>query len=322
MPISSNAGYLMMVKQTAKGTATAPTIAIPFLDESPNINIDSEIMRNSEDTALDLVMIKRTDSVGFSCYARPNITAYLLAYLFGADTKSGVSDPYTHIITKLDQGRAWLTLERCLHTSMQQRLYDYKISKVSVSGQSGKPIKLTIEGESLNTVLRTTVLTPAYESGKPFYFYDGSGRFSYAGSVIDTINSFDITMSIDSLGGLQNSEYGLLDLPDFSFDTSVELGFINDSFTNWKNIAYGGGTSKSETVYTAALDFDFQYTDGVAARQFKIAIPSIMYRSISGNKMTAAGGTHSENIAGIAKKLATTDLITCTVKNNLSADLI
>lgn len=297
-------------------------IGIQFLDESPAIEIEAENQISSENIMTDNIMMKRAESLEFSCYARPNISAYLLSFILGQDVIAGGSDPYTHTITRKDCGRGYMMFERGLDSTLQQRLYNCKIASVGISGTAGNPIKFTVNGEALNVVLRTTALSAAYETSRPFYFYDGSGRFSYAGATISTINSFNINISVDSLGGLQNGEYETVDLPDFSFDVSVELGFVPDTFTNWKNIAYGGGTTRSETIYTAALDFDFQYTEGAADRQLKIAIPSVAYKSIEGFTMSAGGSTYNETIAGVARKLPTTEMITCTIKNNLVYDLI
>ncbi len=323
MSIPSNTGYMMLAKQTAQGVVATPSIGIAYLDDGANIAMDYQFQNNGEDIAVNAIKMKHTEKFACGVNARPDTIAYLLAYILGADSVAGGGDPYTHTLTRADLGRPWLTFERGLNATLQQRLYDCKISKLSLSGVAGQPIKAAIEGDALGVVLRTTALTPTYERREPFSFYDGNARFSYAGVVIDTIKRFQIDMTVDALGGLQNGEYEVVDLPDFSFNVDVQLEFFPDTFTNWKNVAYGGGTARAENIYTAALDFDFRYTESAADdRQLKFAIPSIMYKSIGGNTLTSGAGTMTENIAGVAQKLATTELITYTVKNSLAADLI
>lgn len=313
----------MLKKQAVKGTAVTPDISIPYLSEKFKTAQKITVLNQDNNLSIENIKESHSEKFGFSCFGRPDIVCYLLAYFLGDDTKAGGADPYTHTVIRKEDGRAWLTLQRKIDTSFVQQLQDSKIKSVTFSGNAGKPLKVDVDGVSLGsgTIIGTVEETPSYEIGKPFMFYHGDGRFKFAGGVESLIKEFKIKINIGN-EELKNSNMILEDIYETDFDIDVTFDLYADT-TKFKNVNYYGTNSVSESVYTASCELDFRYTENVADdRQLKIEIPKVMWKSISGIGLKSKPDYMTESVAGIAEKLATTEIITATCKNSLANDLI
>jgi len=317
--IQANRGYLIIGKQTAKGTATTPTLSIPFQSEGFSTDHSVSILTEGQDNNYKKSNVKmmHTENFSYTLYPRPNQLAYMFGWFLGDDAVTGGADPYTHVMTKSD--RAWLTLERKLDTSVVQRLYDAKIESLTLSGEAGQPISMSIAGQACNVTIIATERTESYEDRNPFMFYNGIGRFKFATTVDRLINSFNISFSVSG-GGLTDDTFQVVDLLDLDYDIEMSAGFITEDTTRWKNINYYGTTIPSENVYTAAFELNCWYPQ-TSTRQVKVTIPLIKYQPL-GLNLSGAVNTMREEVAGVAEKQATTELATITCMNNIATTII
>jgi len=311
----------MIGKQSGKGTTATPNITIAFLDDGFNTGQQINSLKSGGDNEyhLDTVKMEHRENFSFTVNARPDIVTYLSGYILGTAAISGAGDPYTHTITRGE--RPWLTVERKLNSTVTQRLTDAKIENYTLSGESGQPVKLTIDGNALTAQIRTTALTPACDTESPLMFYDGSGRFKIDTTIDENIKSFEIKVNVNSGGGLRDDQFLIVDLPDFNYSVECSAELNTTNFDRWQKITYNASTTPQETVSTGALEIDLQNV-ATTTRQIKLTIPEIYYKSIGNVTLSPEGTTMTESIAGVGLKQSTTELMTIVCRNSISTTII
>jgi len=148
--LRTNDGYIGIAKQTAKGTPNAtPDMYIKFIEESGAVNFETMDLREAGDGEFVGESIKtlHTEEFGFKFYARPENLTYILGYFLGKDTVVGASDPYSHTLIRLTNGRKWLTIRKQLDTAIIKQYDDCKIYSIEINGEAGKPIEVTVTGK-------------------------------------------------------------------------------------------------------------------------------------------------------------------------------
>lgn len=312
----------MLGLQSAIGSTATPDISIPYTVDGFSIEMDTQVLQDGGNNFYNLEELKtlHRDSFSFSCYARPVLAAQLIAYMLGSVTISGTTDPYTHTITRDE--RQYLTVERKLYDSLVQRISDCKINTVTLSANAGQPITMNINGVGVSTALRTTELTPSYSTDAPFLFYHGAGRFKYATTADENVRSFSVTFSMIEQAEQIDDEFQLADFPDMGFGVDCTFQIYFNGSDRWKEINYYNTTSQSENLKTAALELDLQYTDSGNTRQLKITIPELLFKPINSVRLSPSVDTYIEDVAGVALKQSTTELVTVTCKNSLSTTII
>lgn len=322
----SNDPYIGFAMQSSKGTIPASSTAfVKYLEETFQPEQELSYLREGGDDELVATVVKNLhrERWGFKVNARPNIVAYLFAYFLGEDTKSGGADPYTHVLTRSAGNRSWLTLRRKLDTNVVQKITDAKIEKLTVEGEAGQPVSLTVEGSGLTAAIEGSEESPTYESDEIFMFYDGNGAFSVEGSVNQRIKKFTIEFIINSQDGLQTDDILLEDLPDLSIDVNITLEFYPEDTGFWKKALYNNQTSPQEDVYTGTLSIDLTYVNAASKnRQFKIEIGKMSWEALTGVNAKGEPEAIVEALAGVAMKPAAGEMITVTCQNELSADLV
>jgi len=309
----------MVGLQSGKSATATPDIAIPFLDDGFNTNMQITGLKDGGDNEYlrENFKMEHREKFSFSVNARPDIFCYLSAFMLGNMATTGTADPYTHTITRNE--RDWLTIERKLNCTTIQRLISCKFENMTVSGEAGQPIKITMDGNALDTIIRTTALSPSYDTEKPFMFYDGSSRFKIDTTNTSYIKGFEIKVNVNSGGGLRDDQTEIIDLPDFNYSVDCSLDTYTSDFTRFKKINYNASTTPQEALATGAFEIDCQYIL-TTTRQLKITIPLLTYQSISGITLNPGGATMSESFAGVAVKQSTTDLITMVCMNSINED--
>jgi hypothetical protein len=317
----TNKGYIYMGIQSAKGYYGEPNIAIPFLDDGFSVSQQSNTLRDGQDNdyMIEDIKMEHRETFAFSVYARPDICSYLGHFVLGDYSVTATGDPYTRTMTRGE--REWLTVERQLSTTFYQRLVDCKIENMTISGEAGRPVKVTIDGNALTATIRTTGGSENYATDKPFMFYHGTGRFDIDGSTSSYIKGFEVNIKVNSGGGLRDDRFEIVDLPDFGYSVDCSLELYTSSLTRLKKVNYNTSTTPQGDFSTGSIDIDCQYVQ-TSTRQLKITIPKISWQSISGDNLNPAGATMTESIAGVALKQSTTDLLTLTTMGSLNIDYI
>src|SRR5687768_6346439 len=94
-----NLGYLMIKKETTKGTPVTPNIGIPIFSESLNTNVnleDIDPIVGIKSARYAVLKGQRDHSGELTVLGDPNIVGYFLDMLYTKTSTTG-SSPYTHV---------------------------------------------------------------------------------------------------------------------------------------------------------------------------------------------------------------------------------
>ena len=320
MAYSTHDGYLGVGKQSAKGTAIAPTDYIRYRDKNINPEIESEFYHEGgygRDVAYGLKTMHKHDG-SFSLLARPKQVGLLMHALLGADSMTGTATPYHHTITP-DDTIDWYTFETGeVKTSnlVIERIQDCKVNSIKISGEAGKPVTLDVDFLGIQAVKQAAASSPSYESNDPFRFYEGT--FTVDSSATTYITKFDITINNNVAGDIQTVEVHRDDMVALSREITVDFTLKLTDATQYAAIMYGGSTAVSDDLDEGDFTIDLNYGTGATARQFKIEIPKLYYIAAEMPR-----GADPEVIylscSGRAVKGAS-NIITCVVQNDASTD--
>lgn len=179
MPLTLTAGNLQWLgikKEAVPGTAeTAPTIFIPI--DSPKWGAKVSTLA---DTALrgfmgtDFMQMQSTrhDEVSYKTYMYPNAAfTHLRAILGGADTVTGVADPYSHKVSLLNTTAVpTYTLFIAMGDGNTMRVPGAVLSGVKVSVKANELPSLDISWTGLPaTIVASPTNTPSTEAPMPPY---------------------------------------------------------------------------------------------------------------------------------------------------------
>ena len=329
----SSKGTIGFEKQVSKGTpiaVAAITKFIKYLDDTFATEIGIEELREGGDDELVNTVVKTShkNKWGLKCYARPNILAYLLAYMLGKDSVSGGGDPYTHTITRSAGNTQWLTFYRTLDPTVGsvkvEQNYDCKISQIQIDGEAGKPITITVSGEGINSALSSTNMTISYSDDSMFTFYDGLGTFSLDSVTTAEIKKFSLKL-ITKQQALQTDDILLSDNPDLTFDVDFTADLYAPNINFFKKINYYNTSAPSQNLYEGSATINLTYQKSTPSdRQFQIYIPTITFKPVVMN-LNSTPKVLENVIAGVARRISTVnsgDIITITLKNGVAGALV
>lgn len=323
MGVISNDGYIGIAKQAAKGSfVMAPDVYVKYQEDTFQPENEVAFLREGGDDELIGAAVKNMhlEKWGFKCLARPDITAYLIAWLLGADDITGTGDPFTHVFTR--DVRDWLTIRRLIAPGQIQILTDAKIESITFEMEAGKEVVLTVEGNALSAKLDTTVDVPSYDTGRPFTMYHGNGRFKFETSINSSIRKLTVKIMVASQEGMQTDDLVLNDLPDLKLDVDVSTEVFVDNIDFWKKSIYNNLTVPDEGVYSGAIECDLRYKQNeVDDRQLKINIAKFFWAPVTGINLKGEPEVMVQTLAGPMAKPAAGEPITVTIKNSIADDL-
>jgi len=299
-------------KQSAKGVPqTTPAVFIKYLEGSFTTEMDTSALREGGDDEQIGVVNKNMhrEKFAFKANCRPQLVNYMLAWLLGGEIVTGAGDPFTHTITRTANGRPYLTIRRGLTTGKLQQLEDCKIEKVTIEGEAGKEVTISVEGSGLTANILGTLDVPTFEATQIFMFYDGKDKFVLDSGVTKCIKQFTIDITVASQEGLQGDEVTIKDLQDLKLDI--------EGSANWQDANYNGQTSIQEDLKSSNFIVDLLYTESVADdRGFKITIGKFFWNPVD-LPPNAEPNVNEETIAGIAIRPDAGDIIEVVIKNSL-----
>lgn len=320
--LRSNLGYIGIGVQSAKGTQQDTPEWFPKFYGGDKFQSDHTVehLREAGDGELVGATVKTgyKEKFGFDIHARPEAIARVLAYVLGQDTVTGADDPYTHtIIRNATNERAWLSIHRKIDDAVVQILKDARISKITIKGDAGKPIEVSVEGDALSSSLTASESVPAYETLPVFVFYDGAGTFLLEDGVTRAIKSFQITISVGT-EMLQTDDISFNDIPDLRLDIDLSLQFVVEDTDLFAKSVYNGGTTVGREVYTGSFEANLNYTDPDSVpRQMKLTIPKFEWKPVTGMNLNSEGKSMIVTLAGIAVKPDAGEILTAVIVNDV-----
>ena len=266
-------GYVGIGKQASKGTSVVPTHFLRLSGPESMVQNQevSEHRSLSSDQELDAIYkIGHGPDGGAPIMVRPDMGAFLLAMILGADSIAG-SGPYTHTITRANT-IPWLSIDRKLTDA--ERFEDCKLNQLVISGEAGNPITMDFTFMGIDCNIESAE-TPSYETDEPFMFFD-TGSYTLDSGAITNINSFTITIN-RNLSPVKTTSFKRNTLLETGFDIEVALRLLYEDNAKYKDILFGGSTALTDVLDDGDLTIDLTYGSGADLRQFKIAIPALKH---------------------------------------------
>jgi len=323
----TNQGYIGIARQTVKGIAESVSdYFIKYEEEGFATEFETQPLREGGDDEYigDALKNLHTEKFTITALARPQLIAYLWAWVLGKDVNSGASDPYTHILTRIPCGRQWFTIRRKLTTGYVQVLQDCKIEKITLEMEAGKALKVVIEGNALTASSTASEETPVYEVADPFMFFHGEGRYKINSAVTRDIKKISLGYTVASQEGLQTDEILLADLPDLKVDVDFSCEVYAASITDFfKKVNYNNSTAPQEDLFSFPFEVDLRQTvTSPDDRQLKVEIGKIIATPITGINLKGEPEAMVQTLAGVATVPDTGEHFKVTLKNDLSQNLI
>lgn len=183
------------------------------------------------------------------------VSAFPLFYgVLGAKAVSGAGDPYTHTATA-STSVPYFTFWQMLGSAKFEKYSDCIITGLKISGEAGKPIKLTPRIMGLTpSYLTAAEATATVEKTNRFMHYDGSAALKVEGTAVASIRSFEI--DIDN--GAEMIPGDSLNPNDVSIGrlsvTCTATMLISD-FDLWERLMYASSTpSAADTATKTPLE--------------------------------------------------------------------
>lgn len=328
----SNLGYIGVASQGAAKTTAKTTmkVYVPYLSESFTPEIEEEVFVEGGNGKYQKAAAKtrHSEKVGFSCYLRPKVSSYFFSALMGNDTvvAGAVTTPYTHTITIKTTDLAttpmqkWLTFDKKFNSTNLTRIRSSKISSITLEGEAGAPVKMTVEGTGLTGTIRTTVATDTYETDNPYSFYNGTYMVNASTTTNFDISSFNIKFTAKNDEDLQTVDLTRRDIINHEFQIDVTLTLKYTDLTMYKKANYGAGTASTADWSEGSVYLNLSYGTNASRRKFQLAIPKVHLKPHT-IQLDPKVKTLEQPYSGVAFKLPTTELATVTCWNSITTTL-
>lgn len=236
--------------------------------------------------------------------ARSEIAGQILQAIPGGATWDGASGPAVHTFHTGHASFPWMTLAiQAGGSTVPALLSDVRFTGITIEGQSGQPIKLTVPFTAITHVGSFTALVPTYIAEEPFLF-QGNPTYVLDGSADSDITSFRITHTF-GVEELQSQAVTLDEIVVQNRDTDIEIVRRYEDPTLWRKINLGAGYTPTTSVATGAFRAAQAIGAGAALKQLDINARLISYRGNSLSELDPDGKTIMETISGRVLKGAT-----------------
>ncbi len=274
--------YVGVGRQSAKGTGVAPTHFLAYTG-AVELNHEPNIRQVREAGGGDMIARLNKDFVapGLTAAAplRPDLGAALCAWFLGADAISGVSDPWTHTITKAP-GNVWLSIERSIADDVIERIIDGFATELTLDYRkrsSGPELMVTAAFGGLDTEPQGAATAESYETDAPYarsmcaWTVDGAAATNVESFTATMRWRYDEAMLADALNRVAAAKLHL--------EIGLELVQLFDSTAErdaYLSTHYGtpAGTDYTEAVFQG--DINVVATQS-AARTFTVDLPQVQW---------------------------------------------
>ncbi len=236
--------------------------------------------------------------------ARPEVLGNLLALLPGAATWNGASAPAIHTFHTGHASHPWTTLFlQHPGSALPQIVADARFTGLTIEGQSGEPLKLTMPFIGIQHGASYAALTPTYYSEEPFVFHYAP-TYVLDGAAATGITGFRIDMQL-GVEELQSQAVLLDEIVVQNRDTNFELTRRFEDPALWKKVYMAGGVTPSQSIATTAFRGDMLYGAAAALRQVRLELPLLSLRANALTELDPDGKTVMETVSAKALKGAT-----------------
>ena len=319
---SSDKNYVGFGKQSAKGSAAAPTVFAPYMGA---VNLDhgmaaEEVREGGIGPYVSRHVKTKHDPNGGCGFAwRPSTGGKIAAYFLGADAISGAGVPYSHAATPTETV-VYVSVEQNLADEFVERFVDAAISGLSISGEGGGDLMAALTWLAMTPAWQASAATETYETGISGSTPGGPYRQNEA------------TYTIDG-GGATDVQSWKLDLA-WKMDEDIRLSAVTRSYivkleltgkitlkqlllaaTTYRTVNYGSASGTAADRNFNAGSFVAAYDNGLATtnqRTLNITAPNINWLVDKYTPLNPDGETAWNEREGTLKKVAGTPFVTIT----------
>lgn len=262
--------FIAIAKQSAKGTAQTTAAAFVFAkylngtDVQPMQEYLGPVREGGDglDQRFDQQVAHRARGT-IVVHARPDITGMIAGAFLGAglggnsaSAWGGGSAPATHIMQFPGGGRTTYYTIVVSHpeSTLTQVMTDSRCIAMNMEEQARQPLRITSEWLGIQMGASWgTVLTPAYEGGDVYGFWNASITFPFVGSAASYVTRIGINAQIEVDQDLFTSGLFLADVVDLARTVDVEVDEIYQNASNYLFIETKGGAGATFTLATGVL---------------------------------------------------------------------
>lgn len=298
----------------AGATATADYTFFRYLDDTTGIEHDRvQTVEREGGDGQDMALAyteHHTGRMTVAAYARPDSLAKLLGWALGAGTITGASAvPHVHDLWPAAQARLLDAEDAGPGQSLVEKLIDGKLGEVTISGEHGKPIRVTanlVGGDSPYDRAVGSARTVSYETDEPFYFNLGSYSMAVSGGLQGDgeITRWSCTFTRGQDEEVYGVGFGRRVIPDLNRDVTVEVTRRYQNATAHREIHYaaGGSTVRTRPATGALQLYVSNQLAGTALRDLALNLPLVLWQPPTRNGFQVDGQTVYEDFTGQALK--------------------
>jgi hypothetical protein len=317
---NESSNYFAVGKQTEKGAEATTFYFLRHLDGTAlELDEQTEAVREGGDgqevgfvhktaVSLDGEMIHN---------ARPEGAARGAAWTLGVDTVaagSGGATPLQVHTAVPTSTIPYVTVEQ-RWADVIERGVDARLTSMVVEGEAGRPLKVShgiiTGGTPYRRDAAASALTPARESGQPFFFPGGSYVIDGAGNT--KITKFKSTTERNVDKDIRTTELFREDVVVLNFDSNLEFTLKYEDATLYDKVHYLAGTTISPNALGLATGSFKAYSEfgaGTTQRFFELNHPLIVYTGARVNKLDPDGKTMYVDVTAMGVKGATHQVFT------------
>lgn len=323
--VASNIADISWAIQGAKGTAASVSAYRAWLagGDQPHANRTKEDFEETTGSRMRSDSYTSTlDVMGApELFAMPLSLGSLLYGVLGGKTVTGSSDPYTHTFTNAATV-PYFTFWRMLANGLYERFVDCVISHLTITGEYGKPLRVTptIMGLSPSS-LAAAEATAAVEKTDRLMHRDATSAYLIEGAAYRSLRSFtvDIDNGAQVVGGDSLTPY---DVAIGLLTAQAQFDALVSDFALFNRLQYGSATPSDGTAATdvvlelagspAGIDWTWTRT---ANRSLELLIPRMQVEPFVDQPSTG-GDPLVRTVTLTAKQPAAGSAITAKVKNS------
>lgn len=329
-PTNDPINYFAFGKQTAKGAEASTFHFMKHLDGTGFV-VDRDIQREREggdgqEVGFSYVSLVKADGAAQS-NMRAGFTARVNAGVLGADVVSSAAIPSLARHTSFPAASLpYYTCEQRFSDELE-RAPDCVFTNLSIEGEAGRPWKVNAQFISGGTVYQRDVasaLTPARETGKPFFYAAGSYIFDGGASYAADWTKIKVEVQRNVDDGIQTTGLGRDDVVPLNFDTNVEGTLKYTSRAFYQKVLYNGGSVVISDLATGSVDLvqlqQVMIASGVyGTGMMRYTLPLFEWTDAKVNKLDPDGKTVYLDVVGMGIKGATSQIIAVVDTNENTA---
>jgi hypothetical protein len=284
--IASNIADVSFAVQTAKGAPAAAGTNRLWLaggQQPHSVMVKEDFEETSGQRMLsDSYISSVSVEAAFEIAVMPESIAPLLYGVLGSQGVGGAADPYSHTMVP-GATLPYFTFWRMLGNGLTEKLTDCVISSLLIHGESGKPLRATVNVLGLTpTYLTPAEATAAVERINRFMHYDASAAYKVEGTPVSCIRSFDLTID-NGAELIPGDSLGACDVSVGRLTITADTTQLVTDFSLWKRLHYGSATPANGDPHIGTVlelagsppGIDWKWIRVVGTRFMEILIPRV-----------------------------------------------